>query len=1237
MPQSVIASFDEAIASIERHPQFAFDIESTGLNPFRDHLLVLSLATEDGAWAIPFAGPVPHVPWQDPEMSKRIAHVFSDPNKLGISWNGGYDIRFLMVCGFEIKTKDADGMVASWLLDEMLAKTRSIGLKKQAKIILGVNMDDFESTNLLEGVVDAHSLQYAAADAKYTYIIWADHLFAKLQEAGLLKVFERISMPMIRVLVEMEMNGCHIDVDRLKKVEQDLVKQNDAVLAELRTMSGNPKFNPGSSKQLATLLFGPTSVLRVPVRRGHEWKVKSRQWSTDKRTLRRYKKDHPLFEKLTEYRKSKKLLTTYAVPLQEWVAASHDGRVRSHFRQTGTVTGRLCIAKGTLIDVARDISKHPDGITIEDVRPGDYAYCYDDDSQLSLRRVCWAGKTGHKHVIRVHWVRDDNQSTGFVDVTPEHRIRVADGSFVAAASLVSGTPVLGRSLAANDDHVDLSQHIPTNSRTITSVEDRGEVVDVYDIEVDKCHNFIAGGICCHNSSRGPNFQNISSKGGIRESFVPAPGMRLVVADYNQLELRMGGFLAHRVFGKSNIVDKYAQGLDLHEATRQTYDAMGIDRFNEAAVGAEEARRNAKVCVTGDTILATDRGLLRIDDIVDPTNAGELRPIKSPLRVASDTDTLPVESIYYGGVKQVFEVTTEHGLQLRCTPEHRCVVIDGGEITRVKLGELHVGDHLLMRTGTGLFGSDTDLPYQATGGKTSYLPWHPPTKLTGEICRVLGYLAAEGSWGRGNGGYSARISIRPDDAGIVDDLTSCWLSVFGDRGRVCTRDDLVLFTVSSKDVVCWLGDIGLESGSANIQVPPIVLQAPFELQREFLRGMFSGDGYVASTHRIVGMTLKSERCIRQIQLMLLNIGIVSWVSREERDNYGDFWALRMYGTEAERFIDTIGFTSAIKSGALADAGKRSTRYLSGVLNVLEGVRDSAHGLLRDKLTECVTGKVEFGNTRFELIQADVPKTLQWARDGNLWSTKIISIRDVGEEPVYDLVEPTKRLFVTNGLLTEDCNFGYFYGRSADAFAQDNPEVSYEEATTLREMFLTKLYPEIVAMHDHSVKEIVETGHVKLITGRRRRFPYCYGRDPKDVWWDGWVAWNSRVQGSSQDLIQIAMRDLFADMCVGRHGGPVEAGNKTLLFPASVWANIKMLIQVHDELVMEAPADVADDIAAWMSFRMGHAISSPIIEFPAEAGVGDNWVEAKNAPKHKKGKDDDSDVKEDASDAEEDVVA
>jgi hypothetical protein len=357
-------------------------------------------------------------------------------------------------------------------------------------------------------------------------------------------------------------------------------------------------------------------------------------------------------------------------------------------------------------------------------------------------------------------------------------------------------------------------------------------------------------------------------------------------------------------------------------------------------------------------------------------------------------------------------------------------------------------------------------------------------------------------------------------------------------------------------------------------------------------------------------------------MLLNSGIVSWVKREERDGYGDFWSLRMYGSEAAQFIAVIGFVTSSKNDVMPTVTiDRSTRYLAGVLGILDDIRKSAHGLLRDKLTECVAEKVDFGNTRFALLPDDVPDTLRWARSGGLWSTKITSIRDAGEEPVYDLVEPTKRLFVTNGLLTEDCNFGYFYGRSADAFAVDNPEIPFIEAQTLRELFLSKLYPEIPAMHDHTVKELVETGIVKTLVGRLRRFKYCYARDPSEIWWDGWVGWNSKVQGSAQDIIQIAMRNLLADIILGRSGGDaIFKGNK-MPITQEEWKEVKILLQVHDELLIESPENVAELVAEWMSFTMENALAGQAVSFPAEAGVGNNWVEAKAAPKNKAKKEED----------------
>jgi hypothetical protein len=104
----------------------------------------------------------------------------------------------------------------------------------------------------------------------------------------------------------------------------------------------------------------------------------------------------------------------------------------------------------------------------------------------------------------------------------------------------------------------------------------------------------------------------------------------------------------------------------------------------------------------------------------------------------------------------------------------------------------------------------------------------------------------------------------------------------------------------------------------------------------------------------------------------------------------------------------------------------------------------------------------------------------------------------------------------------------------------------------------------------------------------------------------------------------MRDVLAGIQKGRNGEEIESDGKILRLSPEVWKRVKILIQVHDELVLEAPEEVAEDVANWLSYRMSNTLTGQAVEFPAEAGIGDDWVEAKNAPK--KGKDSDDDIKE-----------
>lgn len=1054
---AVLANFDEAIASIDKAESFAFDIETTGLDPLTTDLLVLSLATEDGAWAIPFAGPVPHLRWQDPEMTKRIQHVFSDPEKFAISWNGGFDDKHLIHRGFNLRCKDLDGMVGIWLLDEMLARSKDIGLKRQAEIKLGVKMGEFADTGLLEGIVDEDACKYAADDAKYTYILWHDHVWPMLQEEGLTKVFTKICMPVLRVLVEMELNGCTLDVEQLRKVEKDLIEKTSIVLQELQDMSGNPKFNPGSSKQLSKLLFGSASLLKIPIKRGHEWKIKSSQWATDKRTLKRYQKDHPLFEKLTEFRKAKKLLSTYATPLQARALASKDGRVRSSYRLTGTVTGRL-------------------------------------------------------------------------------------------------------------------------------------------------------------SSSAPNFQNISSDGGIREAFVPADGMLMVVADYSQIELRMGGCLAYKVFGKSNIVGKYGEGLDLHEATRQQYDAMGIDRFNEAAVGAEMARRNAKIANFGYFYGRSADAFAQDNPEVSFEEASMLRELflsKLYPEIPAMHDHCVKELVENGFVKTItgrrrrFKycyardprdvwwegwvawnavtqgcqhpdglILTDRGyVPLRdISPKSHVLVTEHGLIHDYVVHSVGKKRAISIETdaGDGIFSEDHRFGIYESGVE-SYVPLKSLTAgdwMIGATPRVIDGYEENRRCGLdeayllgaviGDGSYSAKknqISICASGhcqeyidilAALISAAWNCqpkWSQSKGSRGhtkRTC---------INRNSLRVRLLELGLAKVSGEHKaIPNWIYSAPVDVRVSFLQGLMDTDGGFSS--KWIVFTSISENVARGVWRILESLGIPARYRGRRR-------AKRVYIDTAYKSVyrRMVGFRHPIKIARLEKTpdsrGRLPASLISEVGNFI---------LSQQETRQLVAVRVDTSSAA-------------WSRRSTVYRRQLYNNKE------FHLLH---RLRKGSGTRT--------------SCLEMLAKLSQSDERDRLQMLCNRRWVRLTSM--------CRRGKIAMLDIESYEHNKSY------------IGSGVTQHNSAQDVIQIAMRDVYADILVGREGGEVQSEDEILKLGADIWKNVKPLIQVHDEFVLEAPKEVANEIGIWLSYRMGRAVTGQPVVFPAEAGIGPTWITAKQAPKKKK---------------------
>ncbi|MDR0319734.1 MAG: hypothetical protein LBH81_03275 [Rickettsiales bacterium] len=141
------------------------------------------------------------------------------------------------------------------------------------------------------------------------------------------EIYEKYDAPLLKVLFKLERAGVELDKAALARLSVGLHIKMQAAEKEIIALAGGREINLASPQQLAALLFG-TLGIRNPKKN-----------STDASVLGGLINDHPIIEKVLEWRKLAKLVGTYTDALPKEVAG--DGRIHSTFLQTSTNTGRL--------------------------------------------------------------------------------------------------------------------------------------------------------------------------------------------------------------------------------------------------------------------------------------------------------------------------------------------------------------------------------------------------------------------------------------------------------------------------------------------------------------------------------------------------------------------------------------------------------------------------------------------------------------------------------------------------------------------------------------------------------------------------------------------------------------------------------------------------------------------------------------------------------------------------------
>ena len=168
-----------------------------------------------------------------------------------------------------------------------------------------------------------------------------------------------------------------------------------------------------------------------------------------------------------------------------------------------------------------------------------------------------------------------------------------------------------------------------------------------------------------------------------------------------------------------------------------------------------------------------------------------------------------------------------------------------------------------------------------------------------------------------------------------------------------------------------------------------------------------------------------------------------------------------------------------------------------------------------------------------------------------------------------------------------NFGIVYGIS-DFGLSEQLGISRKEAHEFIERYFNS-YPQIRSYMDRLIAFCEEQGYVETLFHRRREIPEIHDKNYMTREFGKRAAMNAPIQGSSADLIKVAMNNVSAAM--------KEKGCRS-----------KLILQIHDELIFDVPLDEIEMMKELVETVMEHAMELKV-PLVAEASIGKNWYEAK----------------------------
>jgi hypothetical protein len=435
------------------------------------------------------------------------------------------------------------------------------------------------------------------------------------------------------------------------------------------------------------------------------------------------------------------------------------------------------------------------------------------------------------------------------------------------------------------------------------------------------------------------------------------------------------------------------------------------------------------CVTGETLVTTADGMVRIGSLYEGEEPGSFR--EEVIEVASLEGTSKTDAFYYGGRRPVRTAVLRSGLRVTGTPNHRLLTAGQGGLQWRRLDELAEGDYVAVRYGADMW---SELPARLGDFRPSALQAGQkqvvvPGEMTEALAFFLGAYAASGHISR----TTWTVRIAHTDALVLERVSQAARDCFKTEAMVRTPvEGSPYVEVPSRTVVELLEHLGCGVSSSTKRIPGTVLRSPRRMVLSFLQGL-TIDAHVSSGAMAKwAVSLGPSRLLDELQSVMTNLGIMTGrTARRGGKNGAGYDEVYASGQHAQRVIALLPFLQQAKQQAAVLLLSRCPSHGTG--DVVPGVTapelfamipPGDHGedmnaqfsSLADSRTRHVSRRT------LERVSAvagvHLPGWLNTVLSQRLHFSPVTSVTDAGTREVFDVSVPRSHSFVGNGIINHN---------------------------------------------------------------------------------------------------------------------------------------------------------------------------------------------------------------------------